>query len=167
MISKCYADAADDQLQQICSRSALPTESVRQLVESGFVVVPGPVSGDPFNELTSSHDEAMAVAAGPDFKIAGAATRMSDLLNYASVFDDAVFIHLSLEACSFVTQWALCAASSILRTSLSSCLPLTRGSTIPKVPRGWPTVRVKGSTHSSTALFQPSLPHPYCGQRVA
>jgi integrase len=33
------------------------------------VVVPGPVSGDPFNELTAAYDEVMAVAAGPDFKI--------------------------------------------------------------------------------------------------
>jgi hypothetical protein len=34
MISKCYADAVDDQFQQICSGRALPSQSVRQLVES-------------------------------------------------------------------------------------------------------------------------------------
>jgi hypothetical protein len=64
--------------QRICSGSALPSQSVRELVESGFVVVPGPVSGDPFNELTAAY--VMAAAAGPDFKIASTTTRMSDLL---------------------------------------------------------------------------------------
>jgi len=66
MISKCYADAVDDQFQQICSGSALSSQSVRQLVESGFVVVAGPVSVDPFNELTAAYDEVMALASGPD-----------------------------------------------------------------------------------------------------
>jgi hypothetical protein len=67
MISKCYADAVDDRFQQIWSGGSLPSQSVRQLVESGFVLVPGPLSGDTFNELTAAYDEVMAVAAGPDF----------------------------------------------------------------------------------------------------
>ena len=100
MISKCYADAVDDQFRQICSGSTLPSQSVRQLVETGFVVIPGPVSGDPFNELTAAYDEVMAVAAGPDFKIASTTTRMSDLLTYASVFDDVYLYPPLLEACS-------------------------------------------------------------------
>jgi len=102
MISKCYADAVDDQFQQICSGSALSSQSVRQLVESGFVVVPGPVSGDSFNELTAAYDGVIDVAAGPDFKIASTTTRMSDLLTYASVFDDVYLYPPLLEACSHV-----------------------------------------------------------------
>src|SRR5215813_6058096 len=87
MISNCYADAMDDQFQQICSGSTLPSQSVRQLVQSGFVVVPGPLTGDRFDELTAAYDEVMAAATGSDFKIASTTTRTSDLLNYASVFD--------------------------------------------------------------------------------
>ena len=86
MISKCYADAVDDQFQQICSVVRCQANHFGNLVESGFVVVPGPVSGDPCNELTAAYDEVMAVAAGPDFKIGSTTTRMSDLLTYASVF---------------------------------------------------------------------------------
>src|SRR5882762_12033124 len=102
MISKCYADAVDDQFQQLCSGNTLPSQSVRQLVESGFVVVPGPVSGDPFNELTAAYDEVMAVATGPDFKIASTTTRMLDLLNYGPVFDDIYLYPPLLEACSHI-----------------------------------------------------------------
>jgi hypothetical protein len=56
----------DDQFQQICCGSTLGSQSIRQLVESGFVVVPGPLSGEPFNELTVAYDKAMAAVAGPD-----------------------------------------------------------------------------------------------------
>jgi len=69
---------------------------------SSFVVVPGPVSGDPFNELTAAYDQMMAVAAGPDFKIASTTTRMSDLLTYASVFDDVLLYPPLLEACGHI-----------------------------------------------------------------
>jgi len=75
----------DGQFQQICSGSTLPSESVRQLVESGFVFVPGPLSGDSFNKLAAAYDEVMAVGAGPDFKSGSTTTRMSDLLTYACV----------------------------------------------------------------------------------
>lgn len=102
MISKCYADAVDDQFHQICSGTTLPSQSVRQLVESGFVVVPGPLSGAPFSELHATYDEVMAVAARPDFKVASTTTRMSDLLNYASVFDDIVLYLPLLEACGHI-----------------------------------------------------------------
>jgi hypothetical protein len=90
----------DNQFRQICSDSTLPRQSLRQLVESGFVVVPGPVSGDPFNKLRSSYDEVMAVAAGPDFKIGSTTTRMSDLLTYGSMFDDVFVYPPLLAACS-------------------------------------------------------------------
>jgi Phytanoyl-CoA dioxygenase (PhyH) len=92
----------DDQFQKIRSGRTLPSQSVRQLVESGFVVVPGPLSGDPLNELTATYDEVIAVAAGPDFKIGGTTNCMSDLLSYTSVFDDVFLYPPLLEACSHI-----------------------------------------------------------------
>jgi len=90
----------DDQFQQICFDSTLPSQSVRHLWS--FVVVPGPVSGDPCNELTAASDEVMAVAAGADFKIASTTTRMSDLLTYASVFDNVFLYPPHLQACGHI-----------------------------------------------------------------
>ena len=116
MISKCYANAVDDWFQQICSGNTLPTQSLRQLVESGLVVVPGPLSGDPFNELTAAYDEVMAVAAGSDFKIASSTTRVSDLLNYASVFDDVYLYPSLLEACSHIIGEPFKLSSFLART---------------------------------------------------
>jgi len=112
----------DDQFQQIYTTSSLPSQSVRQLVESGFVVVPGPLSSDSFNELTAAYDEVMAVAAGPDFNIGSATTRMSDLLTYASVFDDVYLYPPLLEACSHVIEGPF-KLSSFLARSLRGGTP--------------------------------------------
>jgi len=80
------------------------------------VIVPGPVSGDPFNELSAAYDKLMAVTAGPDFKIASTTPRMLDLLNYSSVFDD-VYLHPPLlEACSHIIGEPFNLSSFLART---------------------------------------------------
>jgi hypothetical protein len=104
IIAKCYADAVDVQFRQICSGSTLPSQSVRQLVESGFVAAPGPLSGDPLRELTAAYDEVMAVAAGPDFKIASTTTRMSDLLTTRLCLTTSISIHVSLRLAATLSK---------------------------------------------------------------
>ena len=116
VISKCYADAVDDRFQQIRSGKTLPSQSVRQLVESGFAIIPGPTSGDPFNELTTTYDEVMAVASGPDFKIASTTIRMSNLLSFGSVFEDIYLYPPLLEACSHIVGQPFKLSSFLART---------------------------------------------------
>ena len=50
--------------------------------------------------------------------------------------------------------------------SLTPC-PRSAALLLPHVPRGRPTVRVKGSTRPLSFLRQPSVPRPHCGQRAA
>ncbi len=102
--------------QQIRAGSTLPSQSVRQLTEAGFIIVPGPVSGDRFNELTAAYDKVMAVAAGPDFKIGSSTTRMLDLLSYGSVFDDIYLYPPLLEACSHFIGESFKLSSFLART---------------------------------------------------
>ena len=116
MISKCKGEAVDDQFQQIWSGSRLQSESVQQLVESGFVVVPGPLSGEGFSELIAAYDEVMAVAAGPDFRVGSTTTRMSNLLPYTSVFDELYLYPPLLEACNQVIAEPFKLSSFLART---------------------------------------------------
>lgn len=106
----------DEQYQQIRSGCTLPSQSLRQLVESGYVLIPGPVSGDPFNELSAAYDEIMSIAAGPDFKIASTTTRMSDLLSYTSLFDEVYLYPPLLEACSHILVEPFKLSSFLART---------------------------------------------------
>jgi hypothetical protein len=124
----------DDDFQQIRSCSALPSGSVQQLLKSGFVIIPGPISGGPFERLTAAYDQVMAGASGPDFKVASTTTRMSDLLSYGSVFDDIYIYPPLLEACGHVIGESFKLSSLLARTVRAGVPPqelhtdLARGS---------------------------------------
>jgi Phytanoyl-CoA dioxygenase (PhyH) len=104
------------ELQQIRSHNELPTQSARQLIDSGFVIIPGPFSGDRLTELAADYDGMMALASGPDFKMASTTTRMSDVLNYGSMFDD-IFLWPPLhEACAQAINEPFKLSSFLART---------------------------------------------------
>ena len=106
----------DNHFQQICSGGALSSQSAGQLLESGFLIIPGPAYGDRLNEVTTAYDEVMATASGPDFKLASTTTRMSDLLNHRSVFDG-IYVHPPLlEACSRIIAEPFKLSSFLART---------------------------------------------------
>jgi hypothetical protein len=75
----CYAGAVHFEFRQIRSRNELPTQSVRQLVDSWFVIIRGPYSGERLIEVAAAYDKMMALASGPNVKIASTTTRMSDV----------------------------------------------------------------------------------------
>jgi len=78
----------DPYFNDIVLHETLPVASVQQLIESGFVVIPGPVSSLRFPKLSSAYDVVMNSGAGPDFKVGSTTTRMNDLVNRGPVFDD-------------------------------------------------------------------------------
>jgi Phytanoyl-CoA dioxygenase (PhyH) len=92
----------DPHFNDIALHQTLPATSVQQLIESGFVIIPGPVSSQRFPELSAAYDEVMNSGAGPDFNVASTTTRIYDLVNRGPAFDD-VYTHPALlEACRSV-----------------------------------------------------------------
>jgi hypothetical protein len=67
---------------------SLPVTSVQQLVESGLVIIPGPVLSPRFPELSSAYDEVMNSGASPDFKFGSTTIRMYDFVKRGPAFDD-------------------------------------------------------------------------------
>ena len=89
----------DTHFNTITSNQTLPTASVQRLIESGFVIIPGPLTAERLSGLTVIYDDVMNSGTGADFKIASTTTRMYDLVNRGPAFDD-VYIHPPLlEAC--------------------------------------------------------------------
>jgi hypothetical protein len=102
--------------QQIRSRHELPAESVRQLTDSGFVVIRGPHSSERHAELAAAYDQMMTLAAGPNYKVANTTTRQSDVLNYGPAFDD-IFLYPPLhEACAHIIDEPFKLSSFLART---------------------------------------------------
>jgi hypothetical protein len=88
----------DTRFQQFQSGNALLSETVAQLMDSGFATIPGPYSRMRFQELVADYDEVMASSPGPDFNEGSTTNRLSGLLNYSSRFDDIFLYSPLLEA---------------------------------------------------------------------
>jgi Phytanoyl-CoA dioxygenase (PhyH) len=92
----------DSYFNDIVLHQTLSVTSVQQLIESGFVVIPGPVSSSRFPELSLVYDEVMNSGTSPDFKVGSTTTRMYDLVNRGPAFDDVYTFPPLLEACRHV-----------------------------------------------------------------
>lgn len=68
------------------------------------------------DELTAAYDRVMALASGPDFRVASTTTRMSDLLNYGPVFDGIYLYPPLLEACGHIIGEPFKLSSFLART---------------------------------------------------
>lgn len=90
----------DSQFERIHAANTLPREAVHMLNRSGFLVIPGPLSGQRFDELAEAYDQLMTPACGPEFKVGTTTTRMSDLLSVNTIFDEVFVYPPLLEACS-------------------------------------------------------------------
>jgi hypothetical protein len=66
--------------------------------------------------VSQAYDGVMAMATGPDFKIASTTTRMSDLLTYSSVFDDIYLYPLLVAAASHIIGEPFKLSSFLTRT---------------------------------------------------
>ncbi len=87
------------------------------------MTIPGPATGDCLHKLAASYDELMATASGPDFRIASATTRRSDLLSHRSEFD-CIYVHPPLlEACSQMIGQPFKLSSLLGRTLRSGATP--------------------------------------------
>jgi hypothetical protein len=106
----------DTHFQQIQSGKALLSETVAQLLDSGFATIPGPYSRMRFLELAAGYDEVMASSPGPEYKEGCTTNRLSGLLNYSSLFDDIFLYPPLLEASARVVGEPFKLTSLLART---------------------------------------------------
>jgi hypothetical protein len=106
----------DSYFGDIALYQSLPVTSVHQLIESGFLIIPGPVLSPRLSELSSAYDEVMNSGASPDFKVGSTTTRMYDLVNCGRVFDDLYTYPPLLEACRHVIREPFKLSSLLGRT---------------------------------------------------
>lgn len=64
------------QPERITPGRALPPEFIRELIEFGFVILPGAVSTGRLAEITAAYDDLMISGSGPDFKVGSTTTRL-------------------------------------------------------------------------------------------
>ena len=89
----------DDWPGRIAPGSALSESCARDLLEHGFVVIPGPVPPAEMPHLADAYDAAVTAAAPEDVSIGRTTTRVHDLVNRGPAFDRLYVYPPVLEAC--------------------------------------------------------------------
>ena len=90
----------DDWHGPIALGRALSEGCALELLERGFVVIPGPVPPAEIPCLANAYDAAMTAAAPGDVSIGRTTTRVHDLVNRGAAFDG-LYVHPTvLDACA-------------------------------------------------------------------
>ena len=94
----------------------LPAGAARELLDSGFVVIPGPVAGGRLDRLSRAYDAAVAGADPADVSVGSTTTRVHGLVNRGPEFDELYVYGPVLEACRLVIGRPFRLGSLLART---------------------------------------------------
>lgn len=89
----------DDWFKEIGGGCELPAGALQELLDAGFVVIPGPAASGRLARLARAYDLAVAGAAPPDLSVGSGTTRVHDLVNRGAEFDQLYVYRPVLEAC--------------------------------------------------------------------
>ena len=102
--------------KEIASGSELPAHDVRELLDLGFIVIPGPVSSERLAQFSRAYDLAVADAVPPDLSVGGTTTRVHDFVNRGPVFDELYVYRPVLEGCYHIIGQPFKLSSLLART---------------------------------------------------
>ena len=106
----------NDWFNEIRTGCELPLSAARELLDLGFVVIPGVVTPERLSHLADAYDLAVASAAAPDLSIGSSTTRVHDFVNRGAEFDSLYVCRSILEACYRVIGQPFRLSSLLART---------------------------------------------------
>jgi hypothetical protein len=106
----------NDWFNEIGAGCELPAGAARDLVDSGFVVIPGPVATERLAQFAETYDLAVASATAPDLLVGGSTTRVHDFVNRGAEFDLLYIYRPILEACHRIIGRPFKLSSLLART---------------------------------------------------
>jgi hypothetical protein len=106
----------NDWFNEIGAGCELPVSAARDLLDAGFVVIPGVVATERLAQLADAYDLAVAGATAPDLYIGSSTTRIHDFVNRGAEFDPLYVCRPILEACHRVIGRPFKLSSLLART---------------------------------------------------
>jgi ectoine hydroxylase-related dioxygenase (phytanoyl-CoA dioxygenase family) len=89
----------NDWFNKLSEGTELAPDRARELLEHGFVVLPGAVPAGQTDRLARAYDAAVTSAAEADVRAGSTTTRVTDFVNRGAEFDDLYVFPPLLEAC--------------------------------------------------------------------
>lgn len=130
----------DDWFKEMGSGRELPARALQELMDSGFVVIPGPVASDRLAQFARAYDSAVAGAAPPDLSVGSETTRVHDFVNRGAEFDGLYVYRPVLEACCRVIGRPFKLSSLLARTVRPRSQPQPLHVDFRADADGWPMV---------------------------
>jgi ectoine hydroxylase-related dioxygenase (phytanoyl-CoA dioxygenase family) len=130
----------EDWFNIIAAGSSLPAETLRDLHDEGFVVIPGPFRADEVARLGDAYDAAIAAASADDVRVGSTTTRVSDFVNRGPDFDAVYVFAPVLEAASRVIGQPFRLSTLHARTVRPRMPAQSLHVDFPREGEGWPMV---------------------------
>src|SRR4051812_42147185 len=171
----------DEWFATVRNQRSLPTLAGDELMERGFVVLPGPIPLDAMPKLRDAYDAAVASAADADVGRGRASTRVNDFVNRGPEFDAVYTWPPALEAGCRVIQRPFRLSAMHARTLRVGAAAQELHADVPRTSDAWPMLglilmvdafdaangatRFVPGSHRWTgspaeALADPHAPHP-------
>lgn len=106
----------EDWFNLISGGRRLSASAIQSLRDVGFVVIPGPIPTDKLAHLAAAYDAAVARASPDDVGVGRTTTRVDDLVNRGSEFDELYVCQPVLEACCRIIGRPFKLSSMLART---------------------------------------------------
>lgn len=106
----------DGWFTSIQSGGRLEADTDRELLESGFVVIPGVIAGEAMDRLALAYDAVVAAATPPQLRVGSDTTRVHGLVDGGPEFDDVYLYRPMLAACCRVIGQPFRLTSLLART---------------------------------------------------
>ena len=142
--------------------SPRPAWARRQLLDAGFVVIPGPVPDDRLAELSASYDAAVRAADPSDVRVGSTTTRVSDFVNRGPEFDGLYLYPPLLDAAAIVIDGPFKLSTMHARAVRPGVAAQTVHVDFARDAAGWPMVgfiQLACGPAGSMILFNGSIWH--------
>ncbi len=128
----------DDWFLTIASGDELSSAARNELDEKGLVIIPGPVAPHELEKLTKVYDSVIASAAPADLSHGSTTTRLNNLINRSSEFDQLFLYKPLLEASCEIIRQPFKLSTLLARTVRSRASAQELHSDTSHDERGWP-----------------------------
>lgn len=110
------ARPTDEWFSRLLSGGRLEADAERELLEVGFVIIPGVVAGERMDRLALAYDRAVAGATAPQLRVGRETTRVHGLVDSGCEFDDVYVYGPMLGTCCRVMGQPFRLSSLLART---------------------------------------------------
>ena len=141
-MSTCFSSqlVADEWFDSIAAFEQLPVEVVEQLDDDGFVIIPGPIPSNRTGVIAQAYDYAVANADPTDVSHGSTTTRVHDMINRTSEFDQLCVYLPLLKACCLTLNQPFKLSTMLARTVRPHSTAQTLHVDFPREGDGWPMV---------------------------